>query len=96
MCDIKDRYSQKLKDKRAALLETIKALSLARSPNQAHLVQMNDMLTQTEQALLRLQNGSFGTCQNCGELVEDDRLVVIPYAELCLICQRQKEHREIP
>jgi DnaK suppressor protein len=37
-------------------------------------------------ALTRIENGSFGTCANCGESIEEKRLDAVPYAVNCMNC----------
>ncbi|QUN06444.1 TraR/DksA C4-type zinc finger protein [Shewanella yunxiaonensis] len=34
-----------------------------------------------------------GTCVDCGEPIEPERLAVMQYAQRCISCQRQQEHR---
>ena len=55
----------------------------------------SDMLRQVEEALLRLDKGTYGRCQECGKSVDPERLKALPYAELCMQCQRsaaEKNH----
>jgi RNA polymerase-binding transcription factor DksA len=42
-------------------------------------------------ALERLENGRYGTCEECGEPIEPARQAALPEAVTCLRCQ---EHRE--
>jgi DnaK suppressor protein len=39
-------------------------------------------------ALARLDAGTYGTCQNCGRPIAPERLEAIPWAALCIDCQR--------
>jgi DnaK suppressor protein len=39
-------------------------------------------------ALARLDAGTYGTCTNCGRPIATERLEAIPWAELCIECQR--------
>lgn len=39
-----------------------------------------------DRALARLEDGTYGECISCGELVADGRLEAIPYAEMCIKC----------
>ena len=43
-------------------------------------------LRQIERALERLEAGTFGVCDRCGERIEDERLRVVPYAGSCARC----------
>jgi RNA polymerase-binding protein DksA len=51
---------------------------------------LEDQLDQVNQALQRIENGSYGLCTNCGKAILSDRLEVLPYAALCIECQRQQ------
>lgn len=52
-------------------------------------------LREIDAALARMDRGSYGLCQRCGGPIEGARLRVLPYASLCLECQRTTE-RERP
>ena len=45
------------------------------------------------EALERLQNGTFGSCESCGHAIPLERLKAIPYARLCLGCKSEEELR---
>jgi RNA polymerase-binding protein DksA len=38
-------------------------------------------------ALLRIRDGSFGTCVHCGSEIGRRRLQAVPWAPLCIVCQ---------
>ena len=42
-------------------------------------------------ALARLDNGTFGLCLDCGQEIDAARLEAIPYAPVCLNCQAKRE-----
>lgn len=50
-----------------------------------------EKLTQMDKALSRLEDGSFGICEDCGRKIEEARLLVAPYAPCCVRCQEQRE-----
>jgi DnaK suppressor protein len=39
-------------------------------------------------ALRRIQEGSFGTCQDCDEDIHPKRLAAVPWATFCIHCQQ--------
>ncbi len=41
-----------------------------------------------EEALARLDDGTYGTCRSCGNLIAVDRLEAIPWAATCIECAR--------
>ena len=49
------------------------------------------LLTEIDDALRRIEDGSFGTCERCGQQIHKDRLEALPYARLCLDCKRRDE-----
>lgn len=48
-------------------------------------------LQATEDALHRMDQGTYGVCSNCGEPIPMERLEVLPQATLCIRCKRQQE-----
>lgn len=52
-------------------------------------------LASIERALHRLETGTFGVCQSCGEEIESERLKALPYADQCIDCQRRLERKTI-
>lgn len=49
------------------------------------------LLTQIDDALRRMDNGTYGTCERCGRQIEPERLEALPYARLCMECKRREE-----
>jgi RNA polymerase-binding transcription factor DksA len=48
-------------------------------------------LKDIDQALARLEDGSYGTCQVCGKPIAPERLAAIPWARLCIDDQRKAD-----
>lgn len=44
-------------------------------------------------ALARLDNGTYGICLDCGGAISAERLEALPYAELCINCQSNRERK---
>jgi RNA polymerase-binding transcription factor DksA len=42
-------------------------------------------------ALFRLQEGTYGTCARCGEPIHAERLEAVPHARFCSACQEKEE-----
>jgi DnaK suppressor protein len=51
------------------------------------------MLTQTEHALERISDGTYGVCESCGQPIGKNRLMAFPRATLCLTCKQKEERR---
>jgi DnaK suppressor protein len=45
-------------------------------------------------ALERIENGTFGICESCGEEISVERLTVRPVTTLCIECKEQQEQQE--
>jgi DnaK suppressor protein len=50
-------------------------------------------LTQIEASLERIEEGTYGQCEECGMKIPKSRLNAIPYAILCVRCAQQQEQR---
>jgi DnaK suppressor protein len=46
----------------------------------------HDLLAQVEEALVRVDAGSYGTCENCGSAIPVARLSALPHTKLCVDC----------
>jgi len=51
-------------------------------------------LKQIEQALLKMENGEYGICENCEEDIPVGRLKAMPFASMCVKCKSQQESIE--
>lgn len=49
-------------------------------------------LDQVVAALRRIDDGSYGRCKDCGEPIDERRLVAMPAAAYCVACQAVHEH----
>ncbi|NDE71153.1 MAG: TraR/DksA family transcriptional regulator [Actinobacteria bacterium] len=52
-----------------------------------------DMVLQTERALERIDNKTYGRCEDCGNSIGKARLQVFPRATLCMVCKQKEERR---
>src|SRR5690348_14190032 len=55
------------------------------------LEQIEAELADVEHALRRLDDGTYGTCEACGKVIDDARLEALPAARFCLDDQSQAE-----
>ena len=51
------------------------------------------VLSEIEGALIRIEEGTYGTCVNCGKPIAEERLSAIPWATYCIDCKRLVEGR---
>jgi DnaK suppressor protein len=52
-----------------------------------------ELLVQNERALARIEAGTYGTCESCGEPIGKARLQAFPRATLCVTCKQREERR---
>jgi DnaK suppressor protein len=48
-------------------------------------------LAQVSAALRRMEEGSYGSCQECGEAIAEKRLLALPATPFCTACQADHE-----
>jgi RNA polymerase-binding protein DksA len=49
------------------------------------------VLAEIDDALQRIEAGTFGTCRTCGQPIAADRLEAMPWATQCIDCKRKDE-----
>ena len=68
-----------------AAAERANLLTLVRS--------LRDTLQDVEQALARMEAGTYGLCERCRQPIGDERLEALPAARLCMTCKRPRSSR---
>lgn len=53
-----------------------------------------NLLKKIEKALQKIENGTYGICENCEEPIDIRRLEVRPVTELCIKCKQEQEKKE--
>ena len=53
-------------------------------------------LLQIDEALARIDEGSYGFCTNCGQPMAEKRLTAVPWAPYCVDCQELAEKGMLP
>jgi DnaK suppressor protein len=53
-------------------------------------------LLQIDEALVRVDEGSYGFCTNCGQPMAEKRLTAVPWAPYCVDCQELAEKGMLP
>ncbi|MDR1164988.1 MAG: RNA polymerase-binding protein DksA [Deltaproteobacteria bacterium] len=71
-----------------ASLETDRSFNLRLRERERHL------LNKIDGALERVNNGSFGICESCGEEISQARLEARPVSTLCIRCKNAQEDME--
>jgi len=52
--------------------------------------EMKTKLSDISAAVERIDNGTYGFCISCGNLIDTDRLNILPTARLCLSCEKKR------
>jgi DnaK suppressor protein len=50
-----------------------------------------NLLMAIEEALVRVKEGTYGVCTNCGNVIGDKRLQAVPWTSHCIDCQELVE-----
>lgn len=69
------------------------ASSFERDHELTVLANERDKLAQIDRALARIEDGSYGQCESCGEPIGKMRLMAFPRATLCMPCKQREERR---
>jgi RNA polymerase-binding protein DksA len=54
---------------------------------------VTDLRSKIDRALHKIEEGSYGICESCGQPIEAPRLKALPHATLCLKCKKAEERR---
>lgn len=52
------------------------------------------LIKKIKDALQRLEDGTFGICERCGEEISEERLMARPVTTLCIKCKEKQEREE--
>ncbi|WP_329278182.1 TraR/DksA family transcriptional regulator [Streptomyces sp. NBC_01451] len=67
--------------------------NITREGEMALAANAREMLLQDERALQRLEAGTYGLCENCGNAIGKARMQAFPRATLCVECKQKQERR---
>ena len=65
--------------------------SFMRLQNLGQVGEQNKTLQKIDEALHRIEDGSYGICEVCGQLIRKPRLQHLPFAHTCMECQSEME-----
>ncbi len=52
------------------------------------------LILKIKEALARIEDGTFGICEECGEEISEERLKARPVTTLCIACKTRAEEEE--
>ena len=50
-----------------------------------------DVLYEIDDALRRIEMGTYGVCEGCNKAIEKARLMALPFATMCIVCKSEAE-----
>ncbi len=53
-----------------------------------------EKLQNIDEALARMKEGTYGECEECGDDIELERLLALPFTRLCLDCKSKQERQK--
>lgn len=53
--------------------------------------ELNKRSSQIKKALNRIKHGKYGICEDCGKMIDTDRLGAYPEATMCINCEKKRE-----
>ena len=52
------------------------------------------LLQKIQKAIRKIEDGTYGICEECGDMISEERLRVRPEATLCINCKEEQEELE--
>ncbi len=52
------------------------------------------LIRKIKEAIIRLEDGTYGICEDCGEDISEERLKARPVTTLCIDCKKKEENDE--
>jgi DnaK suppressor protein len=95
--EVKDQLKSNIGNGYQEMLSTARdeedqaSVSLLAETNLSLLGPKRQELEAIEEALMRLENGTYGLCEACGLAIEPRRLEIMPETPLCRNCMSQRE-----
>jgi DnaK suppressor protein len=97
------RFRRALEEQRVALIARFAAIdgtayASHRLAGDEHVLAvqleaMRQVMVDTENALRRIDVGTYGTCERCAEAIPAARLEIRPHARFCVTCQQREDAR---
>jgi DnaK suppressor protein len=97
---VKSEVSKYIKGETRQLVDTAlddgdwSVIDLSEDINLRHLSAHRENLLRMDEALRKLEEGTYGICEDCGEPIVPERLKILPFAIYCIDCQERREQIE--
>lgn len=98
--EIKIDISKYIKGENRQLVDTAlddgdwSVVDLSEDISLRHLSAHRDDLQRIDEAIRKIDEGTYGLCEDCGEEISEERLKILPYAIFCIDCKERREQIE--
>ena len=98
---LKQELAKRMKEGQALFASTVRDegdlgyFGFEQEISRRQLISCNEKLRRITAAIERLNDSSYGICEECGAKISEKRLQVMPFAAYCLECQEALEHEEL-
>ena len=86
-----DPFNDKTRDLDNAATDTEAEEQFGHARVTAIKEELNRKSAQIKKALARVKIGKYGICEDCGKMIDTDRLAVFPEATMCINCEKKRE-----
>ena len=98
--EIKTEISKYIKGETRQLVDTAlddgdwSVVDLSEDISLRHLSAHRETLLKIDESLRKLKEGTYGLCEDCGDVISEERLKILPFAIYCIDCQERREKLE--
>ncbi|SRR5260221_10643706 len=85
-----DPFSNSARTEDNAALDTEAEEQFGHARTSALREQLDKRMIQVRKALTRVKVGKYGICENCGKMIDTDRLMIYPEATRCVSCEKKR------
>ncbi|MFL2983166.1 MAG: TraR/DksA family transcriptional regulator [Candidatus Neomarinimicrobiota bacterium] len=97
--DIKDNLDQNTKDSNSMSQDSVYSVHMADAGTDSYerekgyhfMNRETDYYKHLSKALERINDGSFGICKICEELIPEERMMEVPNATKCVLCKENEK-----
>lgn len=86
-----DPFNDKTRDLDNAATDTEAEEQFGHARVSAIKSELNSKARQIKKALERVKKGKYGICEDCGKMIDTDRLAIYPEATKCVKCEKKRE-----
>lgn len=86
-----DPFNDKTRDLDSAATDTEAEEQFGHARVSAIKNELNSKARQIKKALDKVKKGKYGICEDCGKMIDTDRLAVFPEATKCIKCEKKRE-----